>query len=532
MSRRFKGTTIQLDAPERLLPTESTGIDLREARSMNRPPRDFGDSRPPRREFGSDDRFPRRDFGAEDRLPRREFGYDDRAPRRDFGSDDRPVRRFDRDGDDGPRRTISRKTDDSAPVESDDDWRSGPSRTTTAPRRFGGADTAERRPAPRREESTAADIEDDWRTGSAPTTRPSAFGDRRVPSRREDEEEGPVRRFSSRKIEESRADDDDWRRTGKEETPAPRDRIERTRSSKPATRADEEDDWRAIRSTPRRTANVEETPSRRERQAGYEEVRKTPSTAQPKKIVQEEEKWSSDEEEIEEAIVQEAKPDREKISKFASKVGQYIEVSATEDVVKKIDSVTKKIPVNFSKAELVSIEPARAVLGLVLNTDTLTSEKEIVRLVGLIAPILLCLEEEFISFGGSAEDFQLNIVEEVQKFVSSNGCPRLNPEEALVELIWLGLYETHVVCEETFAKWLEVDTFESPNKSTTMFQTEAFRAWLYEFELPGVEATLKKSAFVDKDEWSSDDDSDIEALVPKRLSAAHVRAGHIAPLRR
>ena len=521
MSRRFKGTTIQLDAPERLLPTESTGIDLREARSLNRPTRDFGDSRPPRRDFGSDERFPRRDFGS-----------DDRAPRRDFGSDDRPVRRFDRDGDDGPRRTISRRTEDSAPVESDDDWRSGPSRTTTAPRRFGGAEVSERRPAPRREESTAADMEDDWRAGSAPTTRPSAFGDRRVP-RRDEDEDVPVRRFSSRKVEESRADDDDWRRPNKEETPAPRDRIERTRSTKPTTRADEEDDWRAMKPTPRRTANVEETPSRRERHAGDEEVRKTPSTVQPKKIVQEEEKWSSDEEEeVEEAIVEEVKPDMEKITKFAGKVGQYIEVSATEDVVKKIDSVTKKIPVNFSKAELASIEPARAVLGLVLNIEALTSEKEIIRLVGLIAPILMCLEEQFTTFGGTAEEFQLNIIEEVQRFVSVNGCPRLSPEAALVELIWLGLYETQVVCEEIFAKWLEVDMFESPNKSTTMFQTEALRAWLYEFELPGVDATLKKSDTVDKDEWSSDDDSDIEALVPKRLSAAHVRAGPIAPLRR
>ena len=37
MPPRFRGTVIKIDGPERLLPTESTGIDLREARSMNRP---------------------------------------------------------------------------------------------------------------------------------------------------------------------------------------------------------------------------------------------------------------------------------------------------------------------------------------------------------------------------------------------------------------------------------------------------------------------------------------------------------------
>ena len=127
----------------------------------------------------------------------------------------------------------------------------------------------------------------------------------------------------------------------------------------------------------------------------------------------------------------------------------------------------------------------------------------------------------------------MNLVEEVQQFVASVGCPRLNPEEALVELIWLALYEQSVVCEEVFSKWLEADEFESPNKSTTLFQTEAFRAWLYEFELPGVDATIRKRAEVEqKDEWSSDDDSDIEALVPKRLAAVHLRAGQIAPIRR
>jgi hypothetical protein len=533
MSRKFKGTSVPLTAPERLLPTESSGIDLREARSMNRPTRDFGDDRGPRRDFG-DDRGPRRDFG-DDRGPRRDFG-DDRGPRRDFGGEDRFPRRFDRDSDDMPRRSFSRGTEEggqNAAGDSDDDWRAGPSRTTTAPRRFGGDDSERRAPAPRREE-TAADMEDDWRAGAGSTARSSAFGDRRGPrrededgaprrfgSRREEEDDGPVRRFSSRKVEESRADDDDWRRPSREETAAPaRERLDRTRSAKPATKADDEDDWRAVKPVVRRTSPTAETPVRKERKPVEE-----------KKVV-EEEKWSSDEEE-EAVVVQEVKPDMDKINKFASKVGQYIEVSQSEDVVKKIDSVTKKIPVNFGQVELASFEPARAVIGLVLKADSLVSDKEIHRLVGLVAPIMLCLEEQYTSFGGSVQDYQMQIVEEVQILVAALGCPRLSPKQALVEMIWLALYENGVVCEDVFSKWLESDQFASPSKSITMFQTEAFRAWLYEFELPGVQATVRKTQEAeDKDEWSSDDDSDIEALVPKRISAATVRAGNIAPIRR
>jgi hypothetical protein len=554
MSRKFKGTSIPLTAPERLLPTESTGIDLREARSMNRnfgddrgPRRDFGDDRGPRRDFG-DDRGPRRDFG-EERGFRREFS-DDRPPRREFGGDERFPRRFDRDGDDGPRRTFSRRAEDSGPgaaADSEDDWRAGPSRAPVAPRRFGGdsSEMPERRQS-RREEDTAAHLEDDWRAGAS-SNRPSAFADRRTvrrddeeaaprrfASRREDDDSAPVRRFSSRKEETTRADDDDWRRPSREEGPAFKERIERTRSTRPPTKDEEEDDWRAVRApAPRRTSPVRETPSKMERRRSNEDsVKKAPATEQPKKVA--EETWSSDEEEdVQQPEPQEVKPDMEKISKFSTKIGQYIEVSKEEDVTKKIDAITKKIPVNFEKPELRSFEPMKAILSHILDSSKLVSENEISRLVALIAPILLCLEEKFVVFGGSVETFQMNTLEEVQKFVAAIGCPRLSPEEALVELIWLALYDKAVVCEEVFQKWLEADELESPNKSTTLFQTEAFRAWLYEFELPGVEATVRKpTVAAEKDEWSSDEDSDIEALVPKRITAAHVRAGQIAPIRR
>ena len=539
MSRRFKGTSVALDAPERLLPTESTGIDLREARSQNRP--GFGDDRP-RRDFGGDDR-PRRDFGGDDR-PRRDFGGEDR-PRRDFGGEERPRRDF---GEDGPRRTFSRRTEDSAPAaESDDDWRGGAARTQSAvaPRRFGdSAELGERRQSRRsveEKEDTAADLEDDWRAGSAP--RPSAFADRRTVSRRDDEEaprrfgsrreedESAPRRFASRRVEETRADDEDWRRPSREvstdEPVVAKERMERTRSARvPAvmTRADD-DDWRTVRPAAapvvRRTSPKEEAVVLKARKPV-----ETPAVVQAKT---EEATWSSDDE-----VEVEEKPDMEKISKFAGKVAQYIAVSASEDVVKKIDSITKKIPANFGKPELSTFEPIKAVLALVLDQDKLTSEQETSRLVSLIAPICLVLEEQFLALGGSVTTFQLNIVEEVQRFVAALGCPRLSPEAALVELLWLALYEQGVVCEEVFTLWLDSDEFESPSKSVTLFQTEALRAWLYEFELPGVDATLRKApaATSDKDEWSSDDDSDIEALVPKRIGGIHLRTGAVAPLRR
>ena len=356
MSRRFKGTTVQLDAPERLLPTESTGIDLREARSMNRPGRDYDDR--PRRDFGGDDRPPRRDFGGDDR-PRRDFGGEDR-PRRDFGGEDRP-RRFERDfGDDGPRRTFSRRTEDSnGAAESDEDWRAGPARTQSTARRFGdSSDMGERRQSRRStedKEETAADLEDDWRAGAS--ARPSAFGDRRTVSRRdeeeaprrfgsrrEDEDSGP-RRFASRRVEESRADDGDWRRPSREgSTDEPtqiKERMERTRSARApvVTRADD-DDWRAVRPAApvaRRTSpkesTTETTPAKPRRVT--EETKPTPATVQAK----EEDKWSSDEEE---EVEVEEKPDLEKISKFTAKVAQYIEASLGEDVSKKIDAIAKR----------------------------------------------------------------------------------------------------------------------------------------------------------------------------------------------
>lgn len=500
MSRKFKGTTIQLGAPERLLPTESTGIDLREARSMNRPTRDF---------------------------------------------EDRPPRRSEREADEAPRRTFSRKTEESGSGragDSDEDWRTGPVRrveSTEVPER------RSRRPVEDREEA-AADKEEDWRAGAGSSSGwPSAFGDRRS-SRREEEDTGP-RRFSSR------ADNEDWRRpvpggAGEREEST---RIDRTKSTRPpilaaaATRADEEDDWRTTKPTSSST-----TPWARRRQTEEPSTESTtppknaaivssrrqnkpavtPSTVQPKG-------WSSseDEEAEKEPIV---KPDMEKISKFASKIDQLAQLSSNEDVSKKIDSLLKKVPVNFAKAELVSLEPMLAVIRVVLNQDTLCKDDSTVEgLIRFVAPVLICLEDQYVSFGESVLEFQMNIVEETQRFVASIGCPRLSPQTALVEQLWLSLYESGAVCEEIFNLWLENDSFESPNKSTTLFQTEAFRAWIYHKELPGVAASMQRpshqvSQNEEKDEWESSDDSDIEALVPKRVSGAPLRLGAVAPLKR
>lgn len=516
---RFKGTTIQLGGPERLLPTESTGIDLREARSMNRPPRD--------------DRF-------DDRGPRRmdDRGGFDSAPRRSFR---------DRDEDEGARRTNSRWADESSRAEAEDDWRSGPSRTTsnTTSRRF-ESEPLERRSSTRRapadEERTAADQEDDWRAGSSamkPTS--SSFGERRI-SRREDFDDAP-RRVTSR------ADDDDWRRgTSNRETTASEDRIERTRSFRPApTKADEESDWRtpatSNSATPwaRKGSSVSATPAKTTVGTGAPRVvrksededspRKyqTPSRKSPPVVVEKEEaKWSSSEDEDESAPTG---PDMEKISKFVEKVLGYIEVGE----VKKIESITKKIPVNFGEAELKSLEPMKAIIAVVLSKEAVAKGEESVRsAIEMMAPVLACLESEF----GNDSSFELNTLEQVQVSVNALGLPRLSPETALVELVWLALYESQIIAEEMFQQWLDNDKLDSPGKSTTLFQTQAFRAWLYEEELPGVEATRRsnKGAAVAqaKDEWSDDSDSDIEALVPKRISTTgiNLRPTSAGPLRR
>ena len=533
---------VPLGAPERLLPTESTGIDLREARSQNRPPT--------------------RDSGFGDRPSRYQGGnYDEVAPRRSF-----------RDQDDGPTRTFSRRTEtsgDGAPAEADEDWRAGPARAVSGMSRFESQDAPERRTTRRsveEEKDTAADLEDDWRAGASAAPRASAFGERRM-SRRDDEE-APVRRFSSRrdedegprrftsvrKEEETRADDDDWRRPSREiservERIDESARMDRTRSIRPvvATRADEEDDWRTVKSAAAPVAGSSATPWARRTAAApvvdtpprvmVKKPTATPATVQakPTPAAVEEDKWSSDEDEVV-AIEEEKQPDMDKINKFVGKVAQYVEVSASEDVVKKIDAIVKKIPVNFAKPELASLEPMRCVVNVALKTDLLVSEPEVQRIVALVAPILVCLEEQFVSFRGSVEKYQVALLEEVQKFVSAAGCSRLSPETALVEALWLALYEKRVVCEEAFTLWLEDEILASPGKSTTVFQTEAFRAWINEAELPGVEASRKTApaAGEAKDEWSSSgEDSDIEALVPKRLGAGvHLRPAAVAPLRR
>jgi len=544
MSRRFKGTSIPLDAPERLLPTESTGLDLREARSMNRPTRDFGYDRQrlddgPRRRFG-DNEAPRRRFG-DDEVAHRSLHDDDGpsfrdedGPRRSFRDDDGRRRSF-RD-EEGPRRAFSRRADEtgSAPAaESDDDWRSGPARTTTAPRRF---ESSEDRRLPRREEKedTAADLEDDWRAGSA--SRSSAFASKDRPRRDEGENGAPVRRLQSRRVEESRADDVDWRKkpeTFEEDSTAPKrfDRIRSTRATAAVvSKIDDDDDWRTVKpstsasSFGRRTErSVDTTPHKAPREAEEPRRAATPTTVEPKR-----------EEAKRAAVAKEDTLNMDKVAKFAAKLGEYVHASSSESMEKKVESLVKKIPVNFGKAELSTLELMRAVLALVLSNDLLTSETDIERLISLIAPVVICLEEQYVEFGGKASEYGINVLEEVQKFVASLGCPRLNSDTALVERIWVSLYESQTVCEEVFQIYIEDESMESPAKSTTVFQTEAFSAWLYDLELTGVEATKKAAPVPERDEWSSSDESDIEALVPKRFAPAsvHVRPGAVAPLRR
>ena len=523
---RFKGQTIPLGGPERLLPTESTGIDLREARSMNRPPRD--------------DRF-------DDRGPRR-FDREDRG-----GFEDRPRRTFrDREEDDGPRRTTSRRTEDSSRAEEEEDWRAGaPSRAPSGGmRRFESDSAPERRASTRRseEDTTAADLEDDWRAGGP--SRSSTFTERRGGAassggfRRDDDDSGP-RRFSSRREESTRADDDDWRKGGADDNGAPT-RIERTRSFrpsiKPAGPGDDEDDWRtpatsnsatpwarktSASGTPGRTAAPAMAGRRLDTTSSPTATKKAVApAAAAAPVVAAEADWSSSSDS--EAEPAEAKPDMEKISKFVEKLASYV----ADKEVKKIDSIVKKIPINFGAPELNCLEPMKAVLNLVLNKDiTDAGEKSIVASFSLIAPVIVCLEQHY----PSTEEFQMNVLEHVQVFANGLGLPRISAETALIEQIWIALYESQIVAEEVFQMWLDNDHLESPGKGNTLFQTEAFRAWLYDLELPGVEATMKRTAATADahDEWS-DSDSDIEALVPKRISTAgiNLRSGAVAPLRR
>jgi hypothetical protein len=241
-------------------------------------------------------------------------------------------------------------------------------------------------------------------------------------------------------------------------------------------------------------------------------------------VVAETADWSSSSED------EEVKPDMEKINKFVEKLNSYV----VENESKKIESIVKKIPINFGAAELTCFEPMKAVLSLVLKPELAEFDEEsTLQKFGIIAPVLLCLEDHY----PSRAKFQLNLIEQVQVFANNLGLPRISPETALIERLWIALYESQIVAEESFQLWLDNDTLDSPGKQSTLFQTEAFRAWLYELELPGVEATMKRPQKAteeeDKDEWS-DSDSDIEALVPKRISTAgiNLRPGAVAPLRR
>lgn len=481
--RRFKGQTIQVSGPERLLPTESTGIDLREARVQNCPPREGGYGDRPRR------------------FEREERSFDEQ-PRRTFR---------DRDDGDVPRRAVSKRGEEE-PSRGDDEecWRAGPSAAPSNVRKFDN-ELGERRVSRRSEEvSTPADTEDDWRAGKA-VPRASVFSERRV--RIDDEEAAPrrfgsrqedegVRRFASRQAEqepESRADDDDWRR-------GPSALIERTRSSRQEGRPEGRASGHSATPWARKSEAVESS------RTPVKIVKPVVAATAPAVV-----EWSSSEDD--------EVPDMQKIAKFGSKVEQLV----CDNEVKKIDAIVRKVPVNFSRVELTSFETTRAVLAIVLKHDHVS---EIDRIVGLVAPLLICLEKEYtvVSTWGEL------VLEEVQKFVHSLQLPRISPETSLVEQIWLSLYEHKVIAEEVFSNWLNSDKYESAGKSTTLFQTEAFRAWLYDLELPGVDATIRNlqtPTNANKDEWSdSEDDSDIESLVPKRVPGIHLRPTGVTPLRR
>lgn len=248
-----------------------------------------------------------------------------------------------------------------------------------------------------------------------------------------------------------------------------------------------------------------------------------------------EDRWSSESESEDEVVVAEVKPDMEKISKFIERVEKLICPITTESL-KKMDSLVKKIPVNFTHAEFGSLETSRAVIRASLKSLSTGEDSSEVApsaaVLAAVAPILLCLEHHYIELGHSVNGFYLDILETVQCWANSRGLPRISPECSLVEDLWLALYEAKIIPEEAFQLWLDNDTLPSPGKSVTLFQTEAFRAWLYEQELPGVEATVKTKAGA-KDEWGSDseDDSDIESLIPKRAGAP-VLLKPTTPLRR
>ena len=391
----------------------------------------------------------------------------DRYPRREFR--DQP----------GDRERPAREPRGDSPSSPDNkEWRRGPSRNE------------DRRDAPV-EEDSRADDDGNWRASSRPAPTFSK----------------PERTVSV----SSRPEEDDWRR-------APSVPLARTA---PRDRFDDMDNWRKPAAP---AAPAAPAPAGDERPAHLRNLRASlaaraplaqsvqPTIPKETKRVAKSVDWGDDEEEV----VTTPAIDAEKLNGFEGRLAALL-----ADESKKLDSFAKKVCENFTAKELETKIPLKSSIRLTIETARGRDLEFVLRLCRRVTPLFLALNEK-----DSNGEMKLLLVS--QRICASLGYPRLSPECALLEGLWLGLYEGGAVADGWFSRWADLETADyledapsaslgkSWGKTQALFQTQALRDWL-STKTEAKEAT-----------WDDSEDEEVDAELGNYLDQTLSRRGPVA----
>jgi len=109
---------------------------------------------------------------------------------------------------------------------------------------------------------------------------------------------------------------------------------------------------------------------------------------------------------------------------------------------------------------------------------------------------------------------KLHFLKETVKIAHAIKAPRLSPSWALIEAFWYSLYMQEIIEEQYFLMWFGDSQDETIGRLEVMFQVLAFIEWIQSANEEGA----VEDAIQDYPIEEGDEESDIEALVPKRFS--------------
>ena len=223
--------------------------------------------------------------------------------------------------------------------------------------------------------------------------------------------------------------------------------------------------------------------------------------------------------------------DPEKLSGFADRL-----MTLLNEEGKKMEAFAKKAAENFTASEISSALVLKSALKQLVAVCRGKTLEWVLATVKRAASVLRVLDPEIAN-----TQLSTVLVRLTQKYCGQISLPRLSPETALLEAIWLGFYEAELVPASDFLQWadaaeidylLDIDERKSGDdfgKRTALFQTLAFRQWLTE-EQPIIEQTQNKSAVTWDDE--DDDEEDVDAELQSFLSQTLSRKGNVGAIKK